>query len=106
MPFLSTTRVLLAAVAAGMGREQAHRVIRAHARQAAAARRAGNDHDLWASLGDDADFPLDVDRIREAATAPGLAGRAGSQVDAVVAAVTEVVDTHPRAATYQPETLL
>jgi len=106
LPFLSTTRVLLAAVAAGMGREQAHRVIRSHAGRAAAARRAGDDHDLWASLGDDPDFPLDEWRIREAATASGLAGRAGSQVDGVVRAVAGAVDAHPHAATYRPETLL
>ncbi|MXZ68687.1 MAG: adenylosuccinate lyase [Acidimicrobiia bacterium] len=106
LPFLSTTRVLLAAVAAGMGREQAHRVIRSHALRAAAARRAGDDHDLWAWLGDDPAFPLDTRRTREAATATGLAGRAGSQVDAVVNSVAETVDARPQAATYRPETLL
>ncbi len=106
LPFLSTTRVLLAAVAAGMGREQAHRVIRSHALRAATARRDGDDHDLWASLGDDPAFPLDTVQIREAATGDGLAGRAGSQVDSVARAVAGVVDAHPHAATYRPETLL
>ena len=106
LPFLSTTRVLLAAVAAGMGREQAHGVIQSHALRAATARRDGDDHDLWASLGDDPAFPLDTSRIREAATASGLAGRAGSQVDDVVRTVAETVDAHPDAAIYQPETLL
>ena len=106
LPFLSTTRVLLAAVAAGMGREQAHRVIQSHARRSASARRDGDDHDLWAALGHDPAFPLDASRIREAATATGLAGRAGSQVDAVARAVAEVVDAHAHAADYQPETLL
>ena len=106
LPFLSTTRVLLAAVAAGMGREQAHRVIRSHALRAATARRDGDDHDLWAWLGSDPAFPLDTAQLREAAIGDGLAGRAGSQVDDVVRAVAEAVDAHPDAATYRPETLL
>ena len=106
LPFLSTTRVLVAAIRAGMGREEAHRVIRSHAQEAAAARRAGRGHDLWAALGDDPDFPLDADRIREAVTATDLAGLAGSQVDAIVASVSDMITDHPGAAGYRPGTLL
>src|SRR5207237_1224313 len=39
LPFLATSRILLALVAAGMGREQAHGLVREHAVAAVLARR-------------------------------------------------------------------
>ena len=106
LPFLSTTRVLVAAIRAGMGREEAHKAIRFHAQEAAAARRDGRPHDLWEALAGNPDFPLDTGRIRDAVTSTDLAGRAGSQVDTIVTSVSEVVANHPDAAGYHPQTLL
>ena len=106
LPFLSTTRVLIAAVKAGMGREQAHRVIRFHTRRAVDARRSGTGYDLWSSLGGDPAFPLTAEEIRKAATSGALAGRAGAQVDAIAAEVERMVKQHQAAAAYDPEPLL
>src|SRR5690606_31977770 len=41
LPYLATTKLLLAAVARGLGREQAHELLRTHAVAAALARREG-----------------------------------------------------------------
>ena len=106
LPFLTTTRVLTAAVKAGMGREQAHRVIRAHTSSSAEARRSGGEYDLWSALGSDAEFPLSTGEVRAAAESGVLSGRAGAQVDAIAAEIAQVVEQHPEAATYQPEPLL
>ncbi len=106
LPFLTTTRVLTAAVKAGMGREQAHRVIRAHTSRSAEARRSGGEYDLWSALGDDAEFPLSTGGVRAAAESGVLSGRAGAQVDAIAAEIAQVVEQHPEAATYRPEPLL
>ena len=57
LPFVATTRLLTAATAAGMGREQAHEVIKEHAVAAALARRAGDDADLLQRLADDDRLP-------------------------------------------------
>lgn len=106
-PFLTTTRVLTAAVRAGMGREDAHRKISDHAAQAASARRRGEDRDWWETLGNDPDFPLTAGQIREAARSAGTgAGRAAEQVDDIVAQISRLARESPEAAAYQPEPLL
>ena len=106
LPLLTTTRILTAAVRAGMGREDAHRVIGAHATRAAGARRSGRSHDLWEALGNDPELPLTTAEVRAAARSGGLGGQAGAQVDAVAAEIAEVVGQHPEAAAYRPEPLL
>lgn len=100
-PFLTTTRVLTAAVRAGMGREDAHRMISARA----AAGRRGEDRDWWETLGNDPDFPLTADQIREAARGAGT-GRAAEQVDDIVAQISEITEKFPEAASYRPEPIL
>ena len=59
LPFLATTKLLLAAVAGGSGREEAHEVIKEHAVAAALAMREdeGADTDLVARLAADARYP-------------------------------------------------
>ena len=106
LPFLSTTRVLMAAVKAGMGREHAYRVIRSHTVRAVEARRSGAGFDLWASLGCDPDFPLTSDEIRDAVVHCALAGRAGEQVDAIAREIALVVEQRPGASSYRPGPLL
>ena len=46
LPFLATTKVLVAALRQGVGREQAHEAIKEHAVAAALALREGADNDL------------------------------------------------------------
>lgn len=106
LPFLSTSRLLTAAVRAGMGRERAHAVIQVRARQAAAARRRGGGFDLWAALGRDPAFPFTEEEAAEIVRSAPLEGRAAAQVEAVAAEVARAVERHPEAAAYRPEPLL
>ena len=106
LPFVATTRLLTAATVAGMGREQAHELIKHHAVDAALARRVGDDADLLQRLADDGDFPLDRQAIAEVIDGQGFSGAASSQVERVVERVGVVADRHPQAATYEGDDIL
>jgi adenylosuccinate lyase len=108
LPFLATTKILVAAVRAGMGRESAHEVIREHAVAVAVAmRESGAGNDLLDRLATDPRLPLDRAGL-DALLADRLSftGAATEQVAAVVAAVATVVSRYPDAATYRPGAIL
>lgn len=102
LPFLATTRILIAAVRAGVGRETAHEVIKEHAVAVALAmREEGRDPDLLDRLAADPRLPMDRATLDAAlADRAAFSGAAGAQVDAVVAAVDELVSRYPEAARY------
>ena len=109
LPFLATTRVLVAAVQAGMGREEAHEVIREHAVAAALALRVEGvvETDLLDRLAADVRLPLDRAAIEGLVSDPAVfAGNAPAQVAAVVERVAVVVAARPWAAAYDPEPIL
>ena len=107
LPFLTTTRVLMAAVRAGVGREVAHDAIKGHAVDAALARRRGDSGDLRARLAGDDRLPLDADQIDALLGDPlALVGDAPRQVRSFVASVADVVAGDPAAAAYDPAPIL
>jgi adenylosuccinate lyase len=109
LPFLATTRFLVAAVKAGTGREEAHELIRQHAVAAGLDRRRdpASAVDLIGRLGADARFPLDADQLRGLLGDPlGFTGDARRQVAEVVRRVGEVVDRHPDAVAFDPPPIL
>jgi adenylosuccinate lyase len=107
LPFLATTAFLVAAVKAGMGREQAHELIKEHAVAAALGRRRGEHADFVARLAGDDRFPLGEAELRVLLKAPlDFAGDAHRQVATVVARVADLVARHPEAADYIPEPIL
>jgi adenylosuccinate lyase len=108
LPFLATTKVLIAAVRAGVGREAAHEVIKEHAVAAALAmRERGAEPDLLDRLAADPRLPLDRAAIDAAlADRKAFIGAAGEQVDAVVAEVDALVARYPDAAKYTPGAIL
>ena len=109
LPFLATTRVLVAAVVAGMGREAAHAVIGEHAVAAALARREEGVAvtDLIDRLAADPRLPLDRSALDELLAEPAVfVGNAAKQVDAVILRIAEVVAARPTAAAYDPEPIL
>ena len=108
LPFLATTKVLIAAVRAGMGREAAHEVIKEHAVAVALAmRERGAEPDLLDRLAADPRLPLNRSALDEAlADKAAFIGSAGEQVDQVVAAVNELVSAYPDAAKYTPGAIL
>ena len=108
LPFLATTKVLMAAVRAGMGREAAHEVIKQHAVAVALAmRERGAEPDLLDRLAADPRLPLDRAALDAAlADRQSFTGAAGSQIDRVVAAVDELIRRYPEAAAYVPGAIL
>ena len=108
LPFLATTKVLIAAVRAGMGREAAHEVIKEHAVAVALAmRERGAEPDLLDRLAADPRLPLDRAALDAAlADRQSFTGAAGPQVDAVVAAVADLAGAYSDAARYTPGAIL
>jgi adenylosuccinate lyase len=109
LPFLATTKVLVAAVRAGVGRELAHEAIKEHAVAVALDMRASGqqDNDLVARLAADERLPLDEDALQALLADPlSFVGTAERQVDRFVASVGALTDAHPDAARYRPGDIL
>jgi adenylosuccinate lyase len=109
LPFLGTTKILVAAVKAGVGRETAHEAIKEHAVAAALAmRETGTDeNDLIERLAADDRIPLDSDALRAAiGDTDRFMGNAPAQVRTVVAKIERVTSQYPEAARYRPGSIL
>lgn len=108
LPFLATTKMLMAAVRSGMGREQAHELIKEHAVGSALAMRSrGAANELLDRLAADDRFPLDRPALEALlADRVSFTGAAGDQVAAVAEQVAQVVAAHPDAAAYRPGAIL
>jgi adenylosuccinate lyase len=109
LPFLATTKLLTAAVRAGVGREAAHEVIRTHAVEVALAmrERGADGNDLLVRLAGDGTLGLDRAVIEGALGEPmSFTGAASAQVDAFVARVEQLLERYPAALTYEHEEVL
>jgi len=109
LPFLATTRIMVAALQAGMGREVAHEVISEHAVAAALARRVDGvvETDLFERLAGDPRLPLDRPALNDLLVDPTtFVGNAENQVGAVIQKIADVVAARPAAAAYDPEPIL
>ncbi len=109
LPFLATTKVLVAAVRRGVGREVAHEAIKEHAVAVALAMRdratAGND--LVARLAADPRLGLaaaDIEALL--ADRAAFVGAASAQTQAVADRVAAVLELHPDVVGYQPEPII
>jgi adenylosuccinate lyase len=109
LPFLATTKVLVAAVRKGVGREQAHGAIREHAIAVGLAMREKGltDNDLYDRLAGDRRLGLTRAEIDALVANPAaFTGAAADQVRAVVERVRAVLAQHPAAAAYVPAPIL
>jgi adenylosuccinate lyase len=109
LPFLATTKVLVAAVKAGVGREVAHEVIKEHAVAVALEMRekGAAENDLLARLAADDRLGLSEADLRSLVASPiEFTGAAGVQVRNVVNQIDALVAKHPDAATYTPGAIL
>ena len=103
LPFLATTKFLMAAVKAGVGREAAHEVIKEHAVKAALGMREGKSNTLLNDLANDARFPLDRAAINQLISTPlDFTGDARQQVARVVNRIEAITSAHPAAVQYKP----
>lgn len=109
LPFLATTKILMAAVREGVGRETAHEVIKEHATAIARGMRERGDekNDLLDQLAADPRLKVQRHVLESAMGAPlELSGAAVAQARAFVAAVEAVRQRNPDAAKYAPEPML
>ena len=108
LPFLTTTKILMAAVRAGVGRETAHEASKEHAVKVALDMRQGQaSNDLLDRLAVDERLGLSQEQIHDAVSDPlELTGTARDQVARVVARVEEIAAADPDAAAYQPGAVL
>lgn len=108
-PFLATTTVLMEAVKAGAGREEAHEAIKEHAVQTVRDLRSGliSSNDLVARLAKDARLGLSLEQLTEMMNrAQAMTGLAATQVDNFCTAVREDAQNFPSAAEYKPGAIL
>ncbi|ONI68201.1 adenylosuccinate lyase [Kribbella sp. ALI-6-A] len=108
LPFLTSTKILMAAVKNGVGRETAHEVIKEHAVATALDLRKGlPSNDLFRRLGADGRLGLTEEQIAGIVGEPlSFTGAAVAQVNAVVAKIDQLAKRYPDAATYAPGDIL
>ncbi len=108
LPFLATSKVLMRAVRAGVGREAAHEVIKEHAVAVALELREGGErNDLLDRLAADERLGLGPDELAALVAEPlSFTGAAAEQVEQVVRQVQRVVAARPDAAAYTPPAIV
>jgi adenylosuccinate lyase len=109
LPFLATTKILVAAVRKGVGREVAHEVIKEHAVAVALAMREKGAavNDLFDRLADDGRLRLtraEIDTL--VADRAAFVGAAPSQVREIADRVATILAAHPDAGKYAPAPIL
>ncbi|HEU5045185.1 MAG TPA: adenylosuccinate lyase [Nocardioidaceae bacterium] len=108
LPFLATTKVLMAAVRNGVGRETAHEAIKTAAVGVALdMRRGAAENDVFDRLAADSRLGLSRAQLDALVAEPiAFTGAAVEQVQSVVRRVDAVVAQHPDAASYAPGAIL
>lgn len=103
LPFLSTTKILMAGIKAGVGREEAHEIIKEHATKAVLEMREGKGNSLLKALGDDPRFPLDLDDLENLISDPiEFTGDAREQINRVLKRIEKITSANTSAAHYTP----
>ena len=103
LPFLATTKILMASVKAGVGREVAHEVIKEHAVAAALGMREGKTNNFLDAIALDDRIPFkraDLDAL--IGNPIEFTGDARQQVARVVTRIDAITSAHPAAAQYKP----
>ncbi len=106
LPFLATTKILMASVKAGVGREVAHEVIKEHAVAAALGMREGRANNFLDAIANDNRIPLkrtDLDAL--IGNPLEFTGDARQQVARVVTRIEAITSAHPAAAQYKPQSI-
>jgi adenylosuccinate lyase len=107
LPFLATTKILMAAVKKGVGREVAHEAIKKHAIASALNMREGKSQDLVSRLASEKVLNLTEAELNSLLTEPlGFVGLAQQQVSDIAEKVEVIVKKYPQAASYTPSPIL
>ena len=103
LPFLATTKILMASVKAGVGREVAHEVIKEHAVAAGLGMREGKPNNFLDAISQDNRIPFDRAALDALIGNPlEFTGDARQQVARVVNRIEAISSAHPAAAQYKP----
>jgi adenylosuccinate lyase len=103
LPFLATTKILMAAVKAGVGREIAHEAIKEHAVSAALGMREGRANKVLEALAADTRIPFDLAQLKALIGNPlDFTGDAHSQVSQVCDRIEVITRKFPAAAAFKP----
>ena len=103
LPFLATTKILIAAVKAGVGREIAHEAIKEHAVSAALGMREGRANNVLETLAADSRIPFDLEQLKALIGNPiDFTGDAHSQVSQVCDRIEVITRKFPAAAALKP----
>lgn len=109
LPFLLSTTIMMEAVKAGTGREDAHAAIKEHAVKTVNDLRQGKskENDLIDRLADDKRIGLNKDQLRDLVeSASNRTGAADSQVDEFVKKIDSWILKYPDAKKYKPPSIL
>ena len=110
LPFLATTKILMAAVRNGIGRETAHEVIKEHAVAVALEMRGSNGGDgnaVLDRLAADARLGMNRQDLEALISQPlEFTGAARDQVAVVADKVSKLIASSPEATNYRPEPIL
>ena len=106
LPFLSSTKLLMAAIQKGMPREKAHEILKRHSTAALIhIRGGGRENRFLTQLCSDPEWPLRVGETYELVQIPDH-GLALEQVGKVITRIRQIVEKYPDAALYEPEPIL
>jgi len=109
LPFLATTKMLMASVRHGVGREIAHETIKEHAVAAALSMRdtGSRENPLMDRIANDPRIPLDAAQLKALLDdTAGFIGNAGMQVETFLTQVETLATRHPEAVSYTPDSIL
>jgi adenylosuccinate lyase len=103
LPFLATTKILMASVKAGVGREVAHEAIKEHAVKAALGMREGKSNKFLEAIAEDARIPFNLEELNNFINTPlEFTGDARQQIVRVISRIEEIALAFPVAAKYKP----
>ena len=106
LPFLTTTKILMAAVKTGVGREVAHEAIKEHSVKATIAIREGKANTFFDDVAADSRIPLDRSALDQLIGQPlDFAGDAQQQINRVVNRVNVITSQFKEASQYAAESI-
>ena len=104
LPFLATTKILMAAVKAGVGREVAHEAIKEHSVKATIAIREGKANAFFDDVAADSRIPLNRSALDQLIGQPlDFAGDVQQQINRVVNRVNVITSQFKEASQYEAE---
>ncbi|MGA0902428.1 MAG: adenylosuccinate lyase [Candidatus Nanopelagicaceae bacterium] len=103
LPYLATTKFLMAAVKAGAGRESVHEALKELATKALISKREGKPISLIELIAEDSRIPLNKSDLVGLVNRPfEFIGEATSQTERVIARIASAIEEFPKAGSYHP----